>query len=468
MKRFEQLADDIAELIRDGTLKPGQRIPSVRLASRRYKVSPSTVFRAYYHLENLGLIYARPQSGYFVTSLNSHSLPEQSHEPMADSTSVDVSELVFSVLRDMRNASQIPLGSAFPSPTLFPMQRLARSMAKATRFMDLRAVVADLPPGNLDLRRQIAVRYAISGVSVPVEEILVTDGALEALNLCLQAVTQPGDLVAIEAPAFYACLQVLERLQLRAVEIPVRSGTGIDLELLGDALNRHDIKACWLMPNFQNPTGASMPADHKRRLVDLIHRHQVPLIEDDVYGELYYGRSAPVSAKSFDRDGLVLHCSSFSKSLAPGYRVGWVSAGRYLERVQRLKLMTTLSASVPAQAALADYLEFGGFDRHLRGLRGQLESQKNQMLAAIEQYFPTDVRVSRPGGGYFLWLELPAGKDALTLFRQAAAVGISLAPGPMFSANRGFSHCIRLNYGYPWSDELDAAMVQLGQLVRVL
>ncbi|WP_092020871.1 aminotransferase-like domain-containing protein [Marinobacter zhejiangensis] len=466
MKRYEQLAQDIAELIRSGALQPGSRIPSVRLASRTYKVSPSTVFRAYYHLENLGLIHARPKSGYFVTSLSHHALPSPLSVPEGTtSTPVDVSELVFSLLQAIRDARQVPLGSAFPGPSLFPMQRLARSMAKATRLMDLGSVVADLPPGNLNLRRQIAVRYGIAGVSVPVEEILVTDGALEALNLCLQAVTSPGDLVAIEAPAFYACLQVLERLKLQAVPIPVDPRNGIDLDALAGALKSHDIKACWFMTNFQNPTGVSLPTERKQRLVELLHRHQVPLVEDDVYGELYYGSQAPVMTKAFDRDGLVMHCSSFSKCLAPGYRVGWVSAGRYAEAIQRLKLMTTLSASVPAQAAIADYLEFGGFDRHLRGLRARLESQKHQMFAAIDRYFPKDVRFTRPDGGYFLWLELPAQVDTLDLFQRAAAEGISLAPGPMFSATREFRHCLRLNYGQPWSDGLERAVARLGQLL---
>ncbi|MDX1636165.1 MAG: PLP-dependent aminotransferase family protein [Marinobacter sp.] len=466
MKRFEQLAQDLADLIRTGTLRPGERIPSVRMASRQYNVSPSTVFRAYYALENLGLIHARPQSGYFVTSLTSHALPEADvPKREARTTPVDVSELVFSILRAMREASQVPLGSAFPSPNLFPLQRLARSMARATRLMDVNSVVADLPPGNLQLRRQIAVRYGISGVSVPVEDILVTDGALEALNLCLQALTQPGDKVAIEAPAFYACLQVLERLQLQAVEIPVSASGGIDLAVLERALQQHDIKACWFMTNFQNPTGVSLESERKRQLVELLHQHQVPLVEDDVYGELYFGHQAPVMAKSFDRDGLVLHCSSFSKCLAPGYRVGWVSAGRYQERLQRLKLMTTLSASIPAQAALADYLEHGGFDRHLRALRGRLETQKNQMFAAIDRHFPAEVRVTRPAGGYFLWLELPASIDSLELFRRAAEAGISIAPGPMFSATRSFAHCLRLNFGHPWSPELEAAMATLGRLL---
>ncbi|SDW05065.1 aminotransferase-like domain-containing protein [Marinobacter mobilis] len=466
MKRYEQLAQSIAGLIRSGSLQPGQRIPSVRMASRTYKVSPSTVFRAYYHLENLGLIHARPQSGYFVTSLSEHALPEVPQAPEdAGSTSVAVSELVFSVLKAMRESKQAPLGSAFPGPGLFPMQRLARSMAKATRLMDLDSVVADLAPGNLNLRRQIAVRYGIGGVSVPVEDILVTDGALEALNLCLQAVTEPGDLVAIEAPAFYACLQVLERLKLQAVPIPVDPRNGIDLDALARALEHHDIRACWFMTNFQNPTGVSLSAERKRELVELLHRHQVPLVEDDVYGELYYGSQAPVTTKAFDRDGLVMHCSSFSKCLAPGYRVGWVAAGRYAEAIQRLKLMTTLSASVPAQAAIADYLEFGGYDRHLRSLRARLESQKHQMFAAIDRHFPADVRFTRPAGGYFLWLELPGQVDTLTLFQRAAEAGISLAPGPMFSATRDFRHCLRLNYGHPWTAELDQVMARLGALV---
>ncbi|MCO7514242.1 GntR family transcriptional regulator MpaR [Pseudomonas guariconensis] len=467
MKRYERFADDIAELIRSGVLGPGQRVPSVRYASQTHGVSPSTVFQAYYLLERRGLIRARPRSGYFV---NAHA-PRQFSEPQAlapagGSTDVDVSDLVFSILDSIKDPHTVPFGSAFPSPGLFPLQRLARSLASASRAMDPHMVVSDLSPGNPQLRRQIALRYMVGGLMLPMEELLITNGALEALNLCLQAVTEPGDLVAIEAPAFYACLQVLERLKLKAVEIPVQPREGMDLDALAQALEQHPVKAVWCMTNFQNPVGASMPEAKKQALVELLRRHQVPLIEDDVYAELYYSQQAPKPAKAFDSEGLVMHCGSFAKSLAPGYRIGWVAAGRFARKIERLKLMTSLCASMPAQAAIADYLQHGGYDRHLRKLRYALEGQQASMLAAIARHLPAQTRVSQPTGGYFLWLELPERMDALKLFHMALAQGISIAPGPIFSPTRRFGNCIRLNYGSPWSDGAEQAMATLGRIAR--
>ncbi|WP_236180863.1 GntR family transcriptional regulator MpaR [Pseudomonas mosselii] len=467
MKRYERFADDIAELIRSGVLGPGQRVPSVRYASQTHGVSPSTVFQAYYLLERRGLIRARPRSGYFVNAHAPRPFSEpQPQAPASESTDVDVSGLVFSILDSIKDPHTVPFGSAFPSPTLFPLQRLSRSLASASRAMDPRMVVTDLSPGNPQLRRQIALRYMVAGLMLPMEELLITNGALEALNLCLQAVTQPGDLVAIEAPAFYACLQVLERLKLKAVEIPVHPREGMDLGVLAQTLEKHPVKAVWCMTNFQNPVGASMPEAKKQELVELLRRHQVPLIEDDVYAELYYSQQAPKPAKAFDTEGLVMHCGSFAKSLAPGYRIGWVAAGRFAQKIERLKLMTSLCASMPAQAAIADYLQHGGYDRHLRKLRYALEGQQANMLAAIARHFPAQTRVSQPSGGYFLWLELPEQMDALKLFHMALAQGISIAPGPIFSPTRHFGNCIRLNYGSPWGDGAEQAMETLGRIVR--
>ena len=467
MKRYERFADDIAELIRSGVLGPGQRVPSVRYASQTHGVSPSTVFQAYYLLERRGLIRARPRSGYFVNAHAPRQFSEpQALEPLSESTEVDVSGLVFSILDSIKDPSTVPFGSAFPSPELFPLQRLSRSLASASRAMDPRMVVTDLSPGNPQLRRQIALRYMVGGLMLPMEELLITNGALEALNLCLQAVTEPGDLVAIEAPAFYACLQVLERLKLKAVEIPVHPREGMDLTVLAQTLDKHPVKAVWCMTNFQNPVGASMPEAKKQALVELLRRHQVPLIEDDVYAELYYAQQAPKPAKAFDTQGLVMHCGSFAKSLAPGYRIGWVAAGRFAQKIERLKLMTSLCASMPAQAAIADYLQHGGYDRHLRKLRYALEGQQANMLAAIARHFPAQTRVSQPSGGYFLWLELPEQMDALKLFHMALAQGISIAPGPIFSPTRRFGNCIRLNYGSPWNENAERAMETLGRIIR--
>ena len=469
MKRYEKFADEIAELIRTGVLGPGEKVPSVRHASRTYGVSPSTVFQAYYLLEDRGLIQARARSGYFVREHAKRPL----HEPeltahAAQTTEVDVSELVFSVLASLKDPHTVPFGSAFPSPDLFPLPRLAKSMAHALRRLSPHEIIADMTAGNADLRRQIALRYMVSGVMLPMEELVISNGAMEALNLCLQCVTQPGDLVAIESPTFYACLQVLERLQLKAVEIPVHPREGIDLGALSESLKQLPIKACWFMSSLQNPLGASMSEEKKQALYELLVEHQVPLIEDDVYAELYFGSHPPKPVKSFDREGLVMHCSSFSKSLAPGYRIGWVAGGRYAEQIARLKLMTTISPSVPAQAALADYLQHGGYDRHLRKLRHALEMQQSAMLASAARHFPASTRVTRPAGGYFLWIEFPERLDSLQLLRLALAQGISLAPGPIFSASQGFRHCARLNYGHPWSPRSEQAMEVLGRLVAGL
>ncbi len=469
MKRYEKFADEIAELIRTGVLGPGEKVPSVRHASRTYGVSPSTVFQAYYLLEDRGLIQARARSGYFVREHAKRPL----HEPeltahAAQTTEVDVSELVFSVLASLKDPHTVPFGSAFPSPDLFPLPRLAKSMAHALRRLSPHEIIADMTAGNADLRRQIALRYMVSGVMLPMEELVISNGALEALNLCLQCVTQPGDLVAIESPTFYACLQVLERLQLKAVEIPVHPREGIDLGALSESLKQLPIKACWFMSSLQNPLGASMSETKKQALYELLVEHQVPLIEDDVYAELYFGSHPPKPVKSFDRDGLVMHCSSFSKSLAPGYRIGWVAGGRYAEQIARLKLMTTISPSVPAQTALADYLQHGGYDRHLRKLRHALEMQQSAMLASAARHFPASTRVTRPSGGYFLWFEFPERLDSLQLLRLALAQGISLAPGPIFSASQGFRHCARLNYGHPWNPRSEQAMEVLGRLVAGL
>lgn len=466
MKRYESLAADIAHSIREGLLKPGQRLPSVRQASAARQVSPSTVFQAYYLLEARGLVQSRPRSGYYVTA-HAQPLPpepDSASRPDGESRDVDVSELVFEVLQSAMAHDVVPLGSAFPSPLLFPLDRIGRAVASAALHLDPWSTVDDLTPGNAALRRQIALRYRIDGMDVGSDEIVISNGALEALNLCVAAVTRPGDAVLVESPCFYATLQSLERNGLRAIEVQTHPRDGIDLDALETAIARHAPRACWLMPTFHNPLGSSMPEQRKRALVSLLSQHGIPLIEDDVYAELHYAGQRALPAKAFDRDGLVMHCSSFSKSLAPGYRIGWVAAGREARRIARLKLTTTLNSNVPTQIGIAHYLERGGFDRHLRRLRKTLAAQQERYIAAIGQAFPPGTRVTRPAGGYFLWIELDRGVDALRLQRAASKQGISIAPGPMFSASRGFGHCLRMNCGHPLDARIGAALATLGRM----
>jgi DNA-binding transcriptional MocR family regulator len=466
MTRYEILARTMAEEIRSGSIPIGARMPSLRHVIAQHGVSQSTASRAYYLLEEWGLVRARERSGYYVArGAGVSGDAAQKVRAGVESSKVDISNLVFSVLDAAKHPGIVPLGSAFPSPHLFPLQRLAKSLAQSTKLISPWSTVVDLPPGNEHLRRQIALRYIGIGIVQPMEEIVVTNGALEALHLCLMAVTRPGDVVAVEAPGFYAALQAIERLDLRAVEIPVDPVTGLDLDALAVALDKYPIRACWFMTNFQNPTGVTLPVEKKKALVKLLARYQVPLIEDDVYGELHYQSDYPLPALAFDHEGLVMHCSSFSKTLAPGYRIGWVAAGRFTEEVQRLKLMTTLSASIPAQAGIADYLQHGGYDRHLRKVRSALSRQRDSMRVAIRRWLPQAAMRSYPDGGYFLWLEFPNQIDAMTLHGLAIAKGISITPGPIFSASRAFRNCIRLNYGHPWSMQIEEAIHMLGELV---
>jgi DNA-binding transcriptional MocR family regulator len=415
MKLYETLAEDIAQSIRTGVMKLGDKLPSVRETSISRSVSPSTVFEAYYLLEARGLIRSKERSGYYVIA-GAKKLPpepERVSSPASSSTEVDVSRLVFDILEASKMRDVAPFGSAFPSPLLFPFDKLASSMNASMRVMDPWSTVDDLTPGSIHLRRQIALRYLVSGMHVHTDDIIITSGALDALNLCLLAVTRPGDAVIIESPSFYGALQALERLGLRAIEVPTHPREGVDLNALANAIEQHQPKACWLMTNFQNPLGSQM-SDEKSALVELITRYELPLIEDDVYAELYFGERRPLPAKAFDSKGLVMHCSSFSKSLAPGFRVGWAMPGRFTSAVARHKLTTTLSASVPAQEALADYLAKGQFDRHLRQLRHVLSVQQSAVIEAIARYFPAETKATRPGGGYFSWVELPAHGGCLS------------------------------------------------------
>lgn len=466
MSRYQTLARATEKLISDGLLRAGERLPSVRQACRIHGVSPVTVLQAYYLLEGRGLIEARPKSGYFVKARLGQQLPEPDiTHPLGHSTALEVSDFIFEILESVKDPAVVPFGSSFASPELYPLDKLGRFLAAAARHLDPRATVTDLPPGNEELRRQIALRYLAHGVSVPTQEILVTSGAMEGLNLCLQAVTRPGDLVAIESPTFYANLQAIERLGLKVIEIPTHPREGVSLPALEDALRHHPIKACLFMLNASNPIAAQVPDRHKRDLVALLARYEVPLIEDDVYAELYFGEQAPLYAKAEDRQGLVLHVSSFSKSLAPGYRVGWVAGGRFTQKIQRLKLTTSLATTVPVQIALAEYLKHGGYDNHLRRLRRTFSLQEMTMVAAVERHFPPGTRLARPSGGYFLWVELPPGVDTLAVHRLALDQGISIAPGPIFSAKREYRNCLRLNYGHPWTAATEQAMTVLGQII---
>jgi DNA-binding transcriptional MocR family regulator len=460
---YERLARDLETLIREGALRVGTRAPSIRQLCRERATSPASVVRAYELLEARGLLQSRARSGFFVTGPGSvpRSVPKARRPEH-----VDVSQLVFQILEGTRARENVPLGSAFPSPELFPLQQLGRHLGYVSRRLNPWSTVEHLPPGSLELRTQISQRYRLMGAEVSPDEIIVTAGALEALNLALQVVTAPNDIVAIEAPSFYGCLQAIEGAGRRAVEIPTDPEHGLDLRALERTLNTVPVKACWFMTTFHNPLGVTLPAAAKQQLVKMLAAREIPLIEDDVYSELYFGRERPRITKVWDRKGLVLDCGSFAKSLAPGYRLGWIAAGQFATAVRNRKITTSLATSIPIQAAIARYLDTGVYDRHLGRLRRTFARQQTLLVSALKRHFPKGCHWSLPEGGYQLWVQLPQGADALELQARALEQDVSLAPGPIFSARREFSRAIRLNYGHPWSDRAEGAIRLLGELIK--
>lgn len=463
---YKQLAIRLGELVEHGTLRPGERVPSVRKFSEQQNVSISTVMQAYRLLESRGVIEARPKSGYYVRARRWAPPAEpEIYRPIPRSVKVRVSDLVMQVIKAARDPSLVRLGAALPSPELFPSRELNRVMAALGRRSPHASNSYDPPPGNPALRLQLARRAMEAGCTLAPDDIITTCGATEALNLCLRAVAKPGDTIAIESPTFFGILQMIESLGLRACEIPTFPRDGICLDELETRLDSCRIQACLFTLNFNTPLGSCMPDEKKRRLVRMLAQRQIPLIEDDIYGSLSFAPNRPKVAKAYDEDGWVLLCDSFTKTLSPGYRVGWTAPGRFRAKVEYLKFVSTSATASLPQMAIAEYLQNGGYDHHLRKVRRHYAAQVQRMTEAVSRYFPEGTKVTRPKGGIALWVELPAHFSALAIYEQALSEKISIAPGSMFSPTQKFQNYIRLNCGNLWSDTIENAVKRLGRIM---
>jgi DNA-binding transcriptional MocR family regulator len=465
---YHRVADRISELIAHGTLRPGERIPSVRKLSLQQSVSMATVVQAYRFLEDQGKIEARPQSGYYVRTRKWSPPPEPGKStPAPRAVDIALSDLALEIIKSARDPSLVGLGATMPSLELFPLRELNRVTASVGRRNPLAANSYEGTPGNHGLRVEVARRAMESGCTIGPDDIIATVGATEAMNLCLRAVAKPGDVIAVESPTFFGILHIIRSLGLKVCEIPTYPREGICLDELASRLKRCRIKACLFTLNFSNPLGSCMPDEKKRELVRLLAGHEIPLIEDDIYGNLAFGPARPKVAKAFDRDGWVMLCDSFSKTLSPGYRVGWVAPGRFKAKIEFLKFVNTSASPPLPQMAIAEFLKIGGYDHHLRKIRRFYSQQMELMREAVSRVFPEGTKVTRPSGGMCLWIELPGKVDALKLYHQAKAARIAIAPGPLFSAKQEYRNFIRLNAGKPWSDEIAEAVGTLGQLVRL-
>lgn len=464
---YIQIADGLEKMIAEEVLRIGDKLPSVRVLSEEYGISMGTAFQAYYLLEGRGLIESRPKSGYYVR-FNHQRFPELPDliQPDAYSHEVSVKEMIASIYTDIAASNGINFALAVPDASLLPTAKLNKSVVHALRNTKNNAISYEHTQGNMELRKQVA-RLAFNwGGKINPDEVVITSGCLEAITLCLKAVTNYGDTVAVECPSYFGIYQAIESLGLKVVEISSDPVEGLDLVSLQKAIKKFPVKACVFVPNYNNPLGSCMSDENKKKLVNIITQHNIPLIEDDIYGELYFGQQRPKTCKYYDTKGMVMHCSSLSKSLAPGYRIGWVIPGKYFEQVKQMKRIHNISCPTITQAAMAHYLKYGRYEYHLKTLRKALHTQSLRYIQAIINYFPATVKVSRPHGGFILWLELDKKINAFRLRTEAMKYNISIVPGKIFSASYNFSHCIRLSFGKPWSNDADYGLMMLGKLIK--
>ncbi|ODS81599.1 MAG: transcriptional regulator [Cytophagaceae bacterium SCN 52-12] len=463
---YSEIAGNIAEKIRTGVLKAGERLPSVRVLSKEHGISINTVKRIFLELETRSLVQSKPQSGYFVSPLNYLKLPlPEASQPLPVANHKEPNELISGIYSTIGRNDLTLFSIGVPSGNLLPLAKLKKEIVLAARELKEGGTEYELLQGNVKLRRMTAARSLTWGGNLKESDLITTNGCMNALALCLMAITKPGDTIALESPGYPGILQLAVSLGLRVLEVATHPVSGIDIDALKKLLPK--INVCLLVPNFNTPLGYCMPDESKKEVVALLEKYNIPLIEDDTYGDLHFGPERPKCCKSFDKAGNVLWCGSVSKTLAPGYRVGWVAPGRYKDQILKLKFVHALSATTIIHEAVGNFLMTGRYENHLRHLRKTLQENYQRYALAIAEHFPDGTKISRPRGGLALWVEFPKGTDTTELYNHALKKQISISPGRMFTLQNQFQNCMRLCIGLPWTDDLGLKLKQLGNIAKI-
>ncbi|WP_085905680.1 PLP-dependent aminotransferase family protein [Kiloniella majae] len=463
---YEKVASYVALMIDDGTLKPGEKAPSLRSLMRSHHISLATATQAYDNLEDRGYIEPKPQSGFYVCQRHAPNLqePEETTPPQT-SQPIRISKPIIRLLNYASDPSLHPFGCAIPSTELLSARKLDLILSKMARQNGNQHNIYSTPQGDKNLRNEIAHKSTRLGLKIDADDIAITNGCTEALTLALKVVTKPGDTVAIESPTYFGILQVLETLGLKAFELPT-SKQGVNLDALKKAITTERITACLFASSYNNPLGCTLSTDQKLSVIELLEQYNIPLIEDDIYGDIFFGKVRPKSFLSLAPDANIIYCSSFSKSLAPGYRVGWIISPRYIEKITETKFALSLCCPTLLQASLAAYLNSGSYDRHTQRITRALQINIEKTRFAISEYFPEHTKVSKPAGGFVLWLELDKKINSADLFEKAINQGICFAPGNLFTTTDHYDNCIRISCGHEWTPALEKAIGTLGDLAR--
>ncbi|ASW73655.1 transcriptional regulator [Chryseobacterium piperi] len=464
---YTEITNGLASQIRNGLLKPGDKLPSVRNLCHEHQISMNTAKRVFLELESQSLIESKPQSGYFVSPSLSVKLPlPEISRPSLIANNNEPDELISTVYENMGKSNLTLFSIAIPSGDLLPQAKLKKEIINATRELKSGGAEYEELQGNLKLRRMVAQRSLSWGGNFNENDLITTNGGMNALSFCLMALGKPGDTIAIESPCYPGILQLATGLGLKVLELPTHPAHGIEIEALKKAIP--DIDICLLIPNFNTPLGSCMSDEHKKEVVKLLAENGIPLIEDDVYGDIYFGAHRPKCCKSFDKEGNVLYCSSISKTLAPGYRVGWIAPGKYKDKILKLKLLHSTSSISIVNEAVANFLKTGRYDKHLQQLRRTLQSNYQNYVQTIVESFPEGTKISRPQGGLSLWIEFDKTIQTRKLYDLAIKQDISIAPGRMFSLQDQFENCMRLCIGLPWSETIQEKLKQVGVLAKTI
>ncbi|PRB03049.1 GntR family transcriptional regulator [Chryseobacterium sp. MYb7] len=462
---YLKIANSVTEQIKSETLQFGERLPSLRSAQKLYNVSLNTIKQAYMELESRSLVESRPKYGYYVsqTSKRKLALPSVAQMKVSEkkNTPQDLIDKVFGVISGT-DITQFGLG--IPGKSLLPVAKMKKCMIDVIKRKNDSGTNYEPVQGSEELRREIAKWSMVMEGRITEDDLVITSGAMNAVYNCLMAVTQPGDSVAVESPVYFGILQAIQLLGLKAVEIPTHPITGVDLDALKKVLPK--LSACCFVVNYNNPLGFQMPDENKKELVKMLTEYNVPLVEDDVYGNIYFGAGRPKPCKFYDEAGIVMWVGSVSKTLAPGFRVGWVAPGKFKEKIIRQKLVQTVSGPSLFSDVITDFLAHGRYDHHLRMFRKKLYANYLQIQKSVIEYFPDNTKISEPKGGFMLWLELDKRVCTEDLYDAAVSQKVNFAPGRMFSQYNRYQNCMRLNYALEWTDRVESDLEKLGKMIK--
>lgn len=467
MFKYETIAEYITKSIKEGVIDSGTKLPSLRFMSKKFQCAVSVIMQAYNEMERQGIIYSVEKSGYYAAIPSNTPQPTSNREVYSLKKEVAKPlSIIGNIVEASNDKSIAPLGAGIPAESLLPLNGLKQSISRTVKENPgiLQAYTDEA--GDLQLRIEICKIMLNRKISVKPEEILITNGCIEALALSIQAVTHPGDTIAVEAPFFIGTLQLLKELKRNIIMIPTSPITGMNLDALEKTLELEDVQAVILTAAFQNPLGFVMPIESRKKITVLSKKYNIPIIEDDLYSDCSHNSIVEHPIKSFDLEDNVLYCSSFSKTISPGIRIGWLIGGKYHNRCKNLKISGTLGGSALLQSSLADFLIRNPYEKHVKKLQKNIARQAAEMKTLLEKYLPIGSAISSPKGGLFIWIELDECIDALEIYRQCLKMRISIVPGQAFSNGERFKNCLRVSYGTPITEDISQAVKELGEIIN--